>query len=217
MDTIRYYVGLLMLSVIPPAVIFWFSIHPLIRFWRKVGMRLTLGIHYAAMLLLAGLIWLLARPLLTVEFGTSPILIGLAFVTAILSLVLRRQLSRQLRCGILTGIPELSPEKHKTELLTGGIYGTIRHPRYVQFFVAATAYALFCNYLTTYLLLPALAIILSLLVQIEERELRDRYGAEYDSYCARVPRFVPRLHRPDLPARPHAAAPAIKSGTGKRP
>jgi protein-S-isoprenylcysteine O-methyltransferase Ste14 len=31
-----------------------------------------------------------------------------------------------------------------------------------------------------------------LVVHIEERELRDRFGAEYEAYCARVPRFVPR-------------------------
>jgi len=31
-----------------------------------------------------------------------------------------------------------------------------------------------------------------LIVRIEEHELRDRFGAEYEAYCARVPRFVPR-------------------------
>jgi len=28
---------------------------------------------------------------------------------------------------------------------------------------------------------------------LEERELRERFGAEYDAYCRRVPRFLPRL------------------------
>jgi len=28
---------------------------------------------------------------------------------------------------------------------------------------------------------------------LEERELRERFGAKYDAYCRRVPRFLPRL------------------------
>ena len=32
-----------------------------------------------------------------------------------------------------------------------------------------------------------------LIAVLEERELRVRFGAEYDTYCRRVPRFVPRL------------------------
>jgi protein-S-isoprenylcysteine O-methyltransferase Ste14 len=28
-------------------------------------------------------------------------------------------------------------------------------------------------------------------VLLEERELRDRFGAEYDEYCRRVPRYIP--------------------------
>jgi protein-S-isoprenylcysteine O-methyltransferase Ste14 len=31
------------------------------------------------------------------------------------------------------------------------------------------------------------------LVWFEERELRDRFGQEYDDYCRQVPRFVPKL------------------------
>jgi protein-S-isoprenylcysteine O-methyltransferase Ste14 len=29
-------------------------------------------------------------------------------------------------------------------------------------------------------------------VLLEERELRDRFGAEYEEYCRRVPRYIPK-------------------------
>jgi len=91
------------------------------------------------------------------------------------------------------GVPELAPDQHGIPLITGGIYSRIRHPRYVQFFLAVTGYALFCNYLALYLFLPVLAATMYWLVRIEERELHDRYGAEYDAYCSRVPRFIPKI------------------------
>jgi len=38
-----------------------------------------------------------------------------------------------------------------------------------------------------------------LIVQLEERELRERFGTEYEAYCRRVPRFVPvRGRRPPV-------------------
>jgi protein-S-isoprenylcysteine O-methyltransferase Ste14 len=36
--------------------------------------------------------------------------------------------------------------------------------------------------------IPSVLVI----VRLEERELHDRFGAEYDAYRARVPRFIPR-------------------------
>jgi protein-S-isoprenylcysteine O-methyltransferase Ste14 len=193
MRTVRYYLALLLLSSVPPAFLFWFSIHPFIRFWRALGPRFTLAIHYIAAFALAGMIAGFGRPLLSVEFGTNSILIGLALPLLAISAVLRKRLSKQLRFGVLTGLPELAPERHKIPLLTEGIYARIRHPRYVQALLVTAAYALFCNFLATYILLLSLVLVLYLIVLIEERELRDRFGAEYDAYCARVPRFIPRF------------------------
>lgn len=34
-----------------------------------------------------------------------------------------------------------------------------------------------------------------LVVRVEEPELRERFGADYDAYCARVPRWIPRVSR----------------------
>jgi protein-S-isoprenylcysteine O-methyltransferase Ste14 len=195
MDKVRYYLALLLLAVVPPSILYWFSIHPLIRFWRRLGIRLTFAINYAAMIALIVPVLLFGKPLLSVEFGTNPILIGMGILLLVVSAALRRSFSRHLRHRILVGLPELAPEKHGIPLLTEGAYGRIRHPRYVQLFLAVVGYALFCNYLALYLLIPVLAAMLYCVVRIEERELRERFGAEYETYCARVPRFIPKLRK----------------------
>ena len=193
MNTFRYYLALVILAFVPPAFLFWFSIHPFLRLWRALGPGRTLAIHYVAMLLFAALTFVFGKPLLSVDFGTNPLLIVLAVPLLVASGILRKKIARHLKLGILTGLPELSPERHKTPLLTEGIYARIRHPRYVQFFLGIAGYALICNFLGVYLLLPALACVIFPLVWMEERELRLRFGAEYESYCARVPLFIPRL------------------------
>ncbi len=195
MSKVRYYLALVVLASVPPAVLYWFSIHPFIRFWRRMGARLTLAIHYAAVIAVMVLVIRFGGPLLSVDFGTSPTLIGLGILLLIISAALRKRLSKHLRHRILIGVPELAPDREGIPLLTEGIYGRLRHPRYVQVFLAVTGYALICNYLALYLLLPALAVMLYCLVRLEEPELLDRFGAEYEAYCARVPRFIPKLRK----------------------
>jgi protein-S-isoprenylcysteine O-methyltransferase Ste14 len=133
------------------------------------------------------------NPLLSVEFGTNPVLIGLAVPLLVVSGAMRRSLSKHLRFAILTGIPELAPKQHGTALLTEGLYSRMRHPRYVQACLGVAAYTLICNYLATYVLFLVIVVIILLLVPMEERELRQRFGIEYETYCARVPRFIPRF------------------------
>ncbi len=55
-----------------------------------------------------------------------------------------------------------------------------------------TAFALFANYLASYILLPLSVVGLFAITVLEERELRARFRDEYVKYSARVPRFFPR-------------------------
>jgi hypothetical protein len=50
------------------------------------------------------------------------------------------------------------------------------------------------NSLVVYLLLlPVFVTSVLAIIKAEERFLAGRFGAEYDAYCRRVPRFLPRL------------------------
>jgi protein-S-isoprenylcysteine O-methyltransferase Ste14 len=135
-----------------------------------------------------------ARDLLAgTDYGTSYITISLAVVCGLAGSWIALARRKLLTAGVLTGMPELSEERYPGTLLSEGIYGRIRHPRYVEVVLLSLAYALFSNYLGPYVMVLLLFPAIWLVVVIEERELRERFGEEYDQYCLRVPRFFPRF------------------------
>lgn len=79
-------------------------------------------------------------------------------------------------------------------MLSEGIYGRIRHPRYVEVVIGTWAYAVFANHLGAYVVAALTIPSIHLIVLLEERELVERFGARYEEYRSRVPRYVPRLH-----------------------
>jgi hypothetical protein len=95
MDGVRYLLALFLVLLAPGVFLYWFSIHPFIRFWRSVGPRLTIVIHYGFILILAAGVFLIRKPLLSIEFGANPVLIVLAVPLYVLVIVLRVQLSKQ--------------------------------------------------------------------------------------------------------------------------
>lgn len=203
LDDIRYYISLLLVVTSPGSLIAWLYIHPLVRFWRRVGARTTLAVVIVIKLLLGVIVFLVREPLLAVEFGTSPWLMVLAAPFVLLAFALGRARRVQLTGAILNGLPELgaTPEA-PGRLLTEGIYARIRHPRYVEVVSMMIAWAFLCNYLATYVLAVLTIVIVAVTVPLEERELRARFGAAYRDYCERVPRFVPRLWARARGARP---------------
>lgn len=182
----------LMLAALPAALLFWLLIHPFVRFWRRLGPTATYTVVAAVSLTVAYAIWTVREPLMRVHFGYRPLTIGAGVVLYLLAAAWDLRVLRKLGLRGLTGVPELS-ERSAGPLLTDGPYAVVRHPRYLGATLGITGFALICNYPALYLLLLLAVPAGWLLMVVEERELRQRFGSRYDDYCARVPRFIPRL------------------------
>jgi protein-S-isoprenylcysteine O-methyltransferase Ste14 len=188
----RTVVAFLVTASFPPAILLWVAIHPLARFWRKLGPAWTYGllaIPVAGLMLAA---WLFRQVLLGRDLGGSLFTMIPAALCAAAGLLLALSRRKQLNAAILTGMPELSSKQYPGKLLTEGLYGRIRHPRYVEVYFMTFAYALFANYSGVYLLVLLSLPLMYSVVLLEERELRQRFGAAYEEYSRRVPRFVPK-------------------------
>ena len=196
MDASRYYIALVTVVALPPPLLVWLFIHPLIEKWRKLG-PLTTYLAMGAFIALGMCgIWSVRGRLLAVRFGFSTPLTVLASVLLCLAIYIRIRWRQVLRPLTLIGLPEISGKQAPGELLTKGVYSRIRHPRYLEVGLALVAAAFFSNYLAVYALGLAYIPIIHLVVRLEERELRDRFGRAYIEYCSRVPRFIPNTRSP---------------------
>ena len=89
------------------------------------------------------------------------------------------------------GLAEIS-EGNPGQLVTGGIYSRIRHPRFVAMALAVFAMAILTNALAVYVLAVVYVPMIFLIALLEDRELAARFGPLYDKYAKEVPRFLPR-------------------------
>ncbi len=85
-------------------------------------------------------------------------------------------------------------------LAVTGPYARIRHPQYVAFVLILLGFLLQWPTLLTLLMFPILLLMYGRLAVTEEREMRQQFGAEFDAYAARTPRFLPSLSRPSAAA-----------------
>jgi protein-S-isoprenylcysteine O-methyltransferase Ste14 len=83
---------------------------------------------------------------------------------------------------------------YATRLVQGGLFAHCRNPLYVGNYLIIVGVGLAAN--SPWFLavaVPFFAFAYRAIVAAEEHYLRTKFGAEYDEYCARVDRFVPRF------------------------
>jgi protein-S-isoprenylcysteine O-methyltransferase Ste14 len=191
-ERIRYYLALFIVVSWPPALLFWFIIHPFVTFWRRVGPTITYAILLLVMTVIATRIFQVRNALLAVDYGTSYPLIAIGVILFAVTSAVFVRVRTQLTFPIIIGLPELELGQEQ-KLLTEGMFARMRNPRYVAIMLSGLSLALVANYLATYFVWVGFFIGLYGITLLEEKELRVRFGNAYEEYCRRVPRFVPKL------------------------
>ena len=85
--------------------------------------------------------------------------------------------------------------QRRKALATTGPYARIRHPQYVAFVLILLGFLLQWPTLLTLLMFPILLVMYARLAITEEAEMRQQFGAEFDAYAARTPRFIASWRR----------------------
>jgi protein-S-isoprenylcysteine O-methyltransferase Ste14 len=197
MDTIRYWLGLLLVIGLPPGIAWWFFVHPFVGFWRRFGPRLTMVVMAVFFIVSVSALFSVRGVLMGRDLGTSPLLVTVGIVLCGAGAYVSHERRKYLTVGILAGVPEVqTDEERRGALLDQGPYAIIRHPRYVEILLFTWGYAAVSNYVGPYVLAGLTFPLLHLVVLLEERELGDRFGDAYREYCQRVPRYIPQRSGP---------------------
>jgi protein-S-isoprenylcysteine O-methyltransferase Ste14 len=138
--------------------------------------------------------------------------VRLGYLFAIVVLFLARPRFHSILLGAAVGLLGLIVRAyaagylHKQEVLTvTGPYARTRNPLYFGSSLLALGAAIAMkSWIAAVLLLLYFALVYSFVMRREERELRAKHGAAFDSYAARVPLFFPSLSVSRQQASPEA-------------
>jgi len=183
-----------------PAPLFWLIVHPAIRFWRRFGTR-SLWVALPLWTFSGTLLVLLRHRIFAERISRNALttIAGVALIA--LAVWIGHQVHRHLGLLRLAGLPEVNPGRYPGGVVRTGIYARVRHPRYLEYMLTFVGLALLTGAVGIFLLAIITILLYLIVAPLEERELREHYGPEYEAYAREAPRFLPRLRRRPLRAR----------------
>ncbi|MBI5639150.1 MAG: isoprenylcysteine carboxylmethyltransferase family protein [Nitrospirae bacterium] len=184
--------ALITIIVWPVVPLFWIPVHGFPKVFRRLGlftyvtpllMWLPLGyLIYTKRAFLLG--YTLSLPLIMRAAG----LLCLAAGTG-----LHIWTAKLLGLWGLMGLPEISL-KIKGGLVTEGPFSVVRHPTYLAHTLMFTGVFLITEVAAVGVVtLFDLILINAIVIPLEDRELTQRFGTEYEEYKKKVPRYLPKL------------------------
>lgn len=179
-----------------PAPVFWLIFHPTIRFWRRFGRR-AFWVALPVWLVCGTALVIFRHQLFSarVERNGLTWALGTALVTG--ALAIGRRVFREFGWRRLSGLPEVLRAREPSAVVSSGIYRYVRHPRYLEYMLTFLGLAFLTGAAGIFLLAIVTILLYLIVAPLEERELREAFGPQYDAYAREVPRFIPRL-RPTI-------------------
>ena len=177
-----------------PVPVYWLLIHPAIGFWRRIGYR-SFWIALPVWILIGVPLALLENSLFLHRLPRNAATYAVGVALLALSLWISHQVHQEFSLKKLAGLPELNPAHHLRGVVGTGIYARVRHPRYANIILGFIAFGLLTGAAGIFLLAIVSFLMYLIVAPLEERELREQYGSEYEAYARTVPRFLPRFRR----------------------
>jgi protein-S-isoprenylcysteine O-methyltransferase Ste14 len=172
-----------------PIPLYWFVLHPRVGFWRH---RQKAAFAWGLLLSWPPVVMALVAYRRDIFEKESPpvwrIALGLAFI--LFEIWIFWRVKKDLGMARLIGKTELSGAG---EIAQNGIYGRIRHPRYLGSFLALLGACLLAGKPAMWIATGVWSVLTLIAISFEQRELRSRFGDSYEEYCRRVPGFIPKI------------------------
>ena len=197
LDSIRSFAGTFLLALYLPVTFYMVWIHAPHTFWKRVG-PVSYALHWAFYIAMVVAVirlhdmwrwraW---------EWPAVVTWVGLFPLAVAAWLAWRTYTTINLRT--LLTFRQIRPNGER-RLIREGILGTIRHPRYVMFTLLALANVMVTGYPLVLASLVVTVALFTVVIHLEESELREYFGEEFEAYRRTVPAFGPRITRRSVP------------------
>jgi protein-S-isoprenylcysteine O-methyltransferase Ste14 len=191
-------VGWIACAIYSTTPAFWLLIHPRAEFWRsqrRSPYRILLPAWIGMWALVAAITapWR-GAPLYENKWTWIPA--GILFCAGLVFYTLSHSRFTLTQLG---GLPEIQPGHREQHLVTTGIRAHVRHPVYLGHLCEMLAWSLGTGLVACWILTAFAVATGTVMIQMEEKELEDRFGEEYRQYRSTVPAVL--LLRPQRPLR----------------
>ncbi len=190
--TLAAWLAAIVLFLQLPIPLYWFVVHPQVKFWRRHPITVYIvGLAASWLPVTIALVAFRRRLFRTDWPSAGAFALGLALI--IFEGWIFWRVHDDLGTSRLVGKTEISGAG---EIELGGIYGRIRHPRYTASFLAILGACFLAGTRAMWVTAAAWLVLMLVVISLEEREMRARFGAAYADYCGNVPRFLPIRGKP---------------------
>ena len=170
--------------------LFWLVIHPFAQFWRS-RFRAPLKVLVFVWVLLWVITWAASAPWRYATLAASAWWSLAVIPCWAMSIFIYFGGQRHFTLNQVIGRTELESDRQEQVLVTTGLHARMRHPLYFGHLCTMLGWSIGAGTVACFALTAFAVATGAIMIPLEERELRQRFGDEYRRYSEQVPMIIP--------------------------